>query len=59
MIGNDLALAPVDHLVSPRRIALVWLRERTMRPLHETFVALTRGTCESVAAARSRDRLAA
>jgi DNA-binding transcriptional LysR family regulator len=51
MMGDDLDVAPVDHLVPARQIALTWSRHRTLSPFHERFVAITRATCDSLAPA--------
>ena len=51
MMGDDLDVAPVDHLVPPRQIALTWSRHRTLSPFHERFIAITRATCDSLAPA--------
>jgi DNA-binding transcriptional LysR family regulator len=42
--GQDLDVAPADHLVPPRRIALAWSRHRVLTPLHDRFIAITRKT---------------
>lgn len=43
-------VAPADHLVPPRRIGLVWSRHRSMSPLHDRFVAITRAACDVLTA---------
>lgn len=50
-LDDDLAAFPVDHLIPPRRIALTWSRHRTLLPLHELFVGMTREVCDELAAA--------
>jgi DNA-binding transcriptional LysR family regulator len=48
MMGNDLDVASVAHIVSPRRIALTWSRHRALSPGQERFIAITRETCSSL-----------
>jgi LysR family cyn operon transcriptional activator len=41
---------PIDHLLPPRKVAIMWHRDRYRSPALEAFVALARAVCAELEA---------